>query len=223
MSLSRPEQLSCAPDRPNRPEAPRGLRKWAASEGRSLGWWPGNRPREWPSAVGEGGGWAGRAGRIQMRSRPKEHIAPQPTDQSSARGSLSGEGANNGTAGGPAMARRVERSLVDAAAGKNFAFKEALLRKLELLRAELAGPDSSPVEKALADRAATCWLYLHDLEVRFVQAKELTINQADYQQRALDRAHKRYLTALKALAQVRRLALPALQVNIAHKQVNKAG
>jgi hypothetical protein len=38
----------------------------------------------------------------------------------------------------------------------------------------------------------------------------------------MDRAHKRYLSALKALAQVRKLALPVLQVNIADKQLNVA-
>ena len=42
-------------------------------------------------------------------------------------------------------------------------------------------------------------------------------------QRSRDRAHHRYLSALKALAQVRKLALPALQVNIAKEQVNVSG
>ena len=39
----------------------------------------------------------------------------------------------------------------------------------------------------------------------------------------LDRAQKRYLTALKTLAQVRRLLVPVVQVNIAQKQINVAG
>jgi hypothetical protein len=39
----------------------------------------------------------------------------------------------------------------------------------------------------------------------------------------MDRAHRRYLSAIKALALVRRLAVPVLQVNIARKQVNVAG
>jgi hypothetical protein len=121
------------------------------------------------------------------------------------------------------LARQVERSLIDAAAGQDLAFKEALLRKLELLRTELAGSNPSPLERLLAERAATCWLYLHDLEVRFVQSKEMSIPQADYRQRAIDHAHRRYLTALKTLATVRRLALPVLQVNIAKKQVNIGG
>jgi hypothetical protein len=36
----------------------------------------------------------------------------------------------------------------------------------------------------------------------------------------LDRAHKRYLSALKALAQVRRLGVPRVQVNLGDKQFN---
>jgi hypothetical protein len=47
--------------------------------------------------------------------------------------------------------------------------------------------------------------------------------QVEHYQRRLDHAHRRYLSALKALALVRKLALPVLQVNIAKKQVNVAG
>jgi hypothetical protein len=121
------------------------------------------------------------------------------------------------------LAREVEHSLIKTAAGKNLAFREALQRKLEMLRAELAGPSPTPVERLLVERVVTCWLHLHDTEVRFVQAKDLTIHQADYRQRALDSCQRRYLAALKALALMRKLALPALQVNIAKKQVNVSG
>ena len=44
-----------------------------------------------------------------------------------------------------------------------------------------------------------------------------------YLQRCIDWAHKRYLSAIKTLAVVRKLAVPVLQVNIARKQVNVAG
>jgi hypothetical protein len=51
----------------------------------------------------------------------------------------------------------------------------------------------------------------------------MTLDLAAHYQACIDRAHKRYLSAIKALAVVRRLALPVLQVNIAKKQVNVAG
>jgi hypothetical protein len=121
------------------------------------------------------------------------------------------------------LAIQTEITLIDAAAGKNLLFKEALTRKLENLRRELAGPSPTPVERLLVERIVTCWLQLQDADIRYAQAKDLSITQADYHQRRIDRAHKRFLSAIKTLATVRRLAVPVLigQVNIAQKQVNK--
>jgi hypothetical protein len=104
--------------------------------------------------------------------------------------------------------------------GKNLLFKEATERKMARLRREVAGADPTPLEHLLADRVALCWLALHDAEIRFAQSRDLTIKQADFWQKRIDCAHRRYLSAIKTLATVRKLALPALQVNIARKQVN---
>jgi hypothetical protein len=121
------------------------------------------------------------------------------------------------------LARRLERLIVEKAAGKNLLFKEALTRKLELLRAELAGPNPTPVERLLVERVLCCWLQLHDDDLRLHQQEaKLTLAQGEYWHRCRDRAHKRYLSAIKALATVRKLAVPVLQVNIARKQVNVA-
>jgi hypothetical protein len=122
------------------------------------------------------------------------------------------------------LARQAELSLIDNAAGKNLAFREAMTRKLQLLRAELAGPDPTPVERLLVERVVACWLQVQDADIRYAQSqKDCTLTQGDYYQRRMDRAHKRYLSALKTLAVVRKVALPVLQVNIARKQVNVAG
>jgi hypothetical protein len=51
----------------------------------------------------------------------------------------------------------------------------------------------------------------------------VTLKQADFHRRRIDAAHRRYLAALKALATVRKLAVPALQINLAKKQVNVVG
>jgi hypothetical protein len=91
---------------------------------------------------------------------------------------------------------------------------------MERLRADLAGQDPSPLERLLADRIALCWLSLHDAEVRFAQAKDLTWKQVRYWQDRIDAAHRRYLSGIKTLATVRKLALPAVQVNIARRQTN---
>ena len=121
------------------------------------------------------------------------------------------------------LARQAELSLIDAAAGDNLSFREALARKLELLRAELAGPSPTPVERLLVERVVACWLQVQDADVRYAQGqKGCTLAQGEYQQRRMDRAHGRYLSALKTLALVRKLAVPVLQLNIARKQVNVA-
>jgi hypothetical protein len=122
------------------------------------------------------------------------------------------------------LAEQAELSLIDAAAGDNLAFKEALSRKLELLRAELAGPNPTPIERLLAERAVACWLQVQDADVRYAQGqKGCTFAQGEYYQRRMDHAHRRYLSALKTLAVVRKMAVPVLQVNIAKRQVNVAG
>lgn len=123
------------------------------------------------------------------------------------------------------LARRAQESLITAYAGDNLLAREAIATRLEELRTELAGPSPTPVERLLAERAAVCWLHVYQLEV--LSAGKLRQGMgaglAEHFQKTLDRAHKRYLSALKALADVRRLAGPAVQVNIARKQVNVAG
>jgi hypothetical protein len=120
------------------------------------------------------------------------------------------------------LARQAELSFISNAAGKDLAFREALVGKLAQLRAELAGPNPAPVERLLVERVVACWLQVQDADIRYAQAQ--TNNPAlavsDFQQRRMDRAHRRYLSAIKTLATVRKLALPVLQVNIAGQQVN---
>ena len=100
---------------------------------------------------------------------------------------------------------------------------EAISRRAAELRRELAGAEPTPLERLLVSRIAACWLQLHYAEMRYTQnLGKLTMEQGEYHQRKIDRAQKRYLTAIKALAQVRRLLTPTVQVNIADQQVNIA-
>jgi hypothetical protein len=118
------------------------------------------------------------------------------------------------------VARETLRKLVDRYAGDNPVVRETVTRKVEDLRSELSGEHPSALEKLLVDRILACWLHLNCLEGVYASKDSLTTETGLYFQKALSAAQKRYLAAIKGLADVRRLALPALQINIAKKQLN---
>jgi hypothetical protein len=122
------------------------------------------------------------------------------------------------------LARRVEIAMVDGATGGNLAMREGLTKRLAEMRAELAGPDPSPLERQLVERVALCWLAVHDAELRAATFSSPAPDQGDYWQRRIDHARKRHLSAIKALATVRKMAVPDIigQINVAQRQVNKA-
>jgi hypothetical protein len=88
----------------------------------------------------------------------------------------------------------------------------------------LIGENPSPLERLLAERIAMCWLDVQDHELRYANLNnESTQQHSEWRSRMLDRAQKRYLSAIKDLATVRRLNLPILQLNIGENQVNMVG
>lgn len=89
----------------------------------------------------------------------------------------------------------------------------------------LGSDHATPLEQTLIDHAALCWLRLQCIEQQYshMMAKSITLTMGDYWERRLSAAQRRYLRACETLARVRRLRLPAMQVNIADKQVNIAG
>ena len=108
---------------------------------------------------------------------------------------------------------------------KNPVTQEALHSKLNALRREIGGPDPAPLEDLLARRIAACWLQLHHIESIYalnVANNGFSGRWSESMQRSIGRAHRRYLSAIKTLVQVRRLLAPMVQVNIAEKQVNIA-
>ena len=119
------------------------------------------------------------------------------------------------------IAFQAEYSFIKSFAGDDELVKAMQAARLQLMREELAGDNPTPLEKLLAERIALCWLHLNICEITLAQkGHDMTLTVAAYQQKRLDRAHKRYLSAIKALAQVRKLQLPNVQVNIGEKQVN---
>jgi hypothetical protein len=122
------------------------------------------------------------------------------------------------------LAKTTRQSLVKRAGGeKNLLIQEVYERKLTAMAQELAGPTPSPLERLLVERIVLCWLHLYYAEAIYVQnMQDLTLRQAEFHQQRITKAHNRYLSAIRTLAQVRRLGVPAIQVNIGEQQVNVA-
>ncbi len=121
------------------------------------------------------------------------------------------------------LAKEAERSLVKRAAGSNPLARTTLPPQLAEMREGLAGPEPSPLERLLAERIVACWLQLYYADAIYAQNLEnMSLSQSEYHQKRLDRLHGRYLSAIKALAQIRKMG-PAVQINIADKQINNAG
>lgn len=132
----------------------------------------------------------------------------------------------------PSIARKfgnlnlmVEQGFIERTANNDPLTQKSLEITLEDMREELAGPNPSPLEILGAERVASCWLQLHYAELLYAQElPKFTLSQDDYYQKRLDRLHRRYLSAMRSLAQVRKLLKPKVaQINIGDKQQINAG
>jgi hypothetical protein len=121
------------------------------------------------------------------------------------------------------LAKEAERAVIKRVSGADPIIEEALPIKLKAMKGELCGQSPSPLERLLAERIVACWLQLQYAEIVYAQnLGKLSIPQSEYHQRRLDKLHRRYLSSIKSLAQIRKMG-PAVQINIAEKQINSAG
>lgn len=129
------------------------------------------------------------------------------------------------------MAVRAENRILETYSrpgGEHDRLHEEIMRcRVQRLKEELAGPDPSPLERLLAERIALCWLQANHAaaleEIAMSDPKmftSATLELAGAVGKGHDRAHKRLLSAIKTLALVRKLGVPAIQVNIGEKQFN---
>ncbi|MCE5237180.1 hypothetical protein LLH23_01645 [bacterium] len=105
------------------------------------------------------------------------------------------------------------------------ATKESVLAGREAIRRDL-GYESSPLlERMLVDHLVLCWMRLQLTEYRYSEFLKAggSFQEAEYWEKRLSANQRRYLRAVETLARIRRLALPAIQVNIGGQQVNVAG
>ncbi|RZA20266.1 MAG: hypothetical protein EOP10_18425 [Proteobacteria bacterium] len=91
-------------------------------------------------------------------------------------------------------------------------------RKIEKMKDELAGPNPTALESHLAERIALCSFRVSALEMQYGKAE--SFKSRENIDKLLNSANRRYLESVKILAQVRKMQLPNVQINIGEKQVN---
>lgn len=130
----------------------------------------------------------------------------------------------NAWSGGPAS--RAQAEWLYAWAKDDAVEREGILRTLGSMTAELLGANPTKLEKLLVTRIAVCWMQAHYFDalegVTASMGRERVPQSAVLGIKRQNAAHRRYLQALKALAEVRRLQSPTMQVNIGDQQVNVA-
>ncbi len=102
--------------------------------------------------------------------------------------------------------------------------KESLKVGMSRMTAELAQPGDGELERLVIRQIVGCWLRLSYIEYVYSQyliTGTQTLNNGDFWERRANSAQHRYIRAIESLARVRRMRLPAVQVNIAEQQVNQ--
>jgi hypothetical protein len=102
--------------------------------------------------------------------------------------------------------------------------REAVVLQAERMALELAGENPTPLEVLLAERVASLWILVElqeALTAAFYYKGGARMSVVLQMARVQESAHRRYLAAIRTLAQVQKLQGPSrVQVNIGGNQVN---
>ncbi len=121
------------------------------------------------------------------------------------------------------LARIGQWALIKTAAGGEPLMEEALLARLDLMRAEIGGPDASSLELLLVEKLVAAWLLGELLELLLsAQLTELPKSQRmphsflKFYLGWQEQVHRRLLSAIRELVRVRRLqsGVPNSQTNV---------
>ena len=122
------------------------------------------------------------------------------------------------------VGRKAGLTLAHTVSGGDLLTEEALYAKLDLMRAEIAGENPTPLEVLLTERVVSLWMLTTVLEVFLASQYRKNVGDGSersspsyliQQSRILESATRRYLAAIKELARVRKLqaAAPPVRVN----------
>ena len=114
------------------------------------------------------------------------------------------------------MAELAETALLAKCYGSHKLLVECTRSKLEAMRLELSGSSPTLIERLLAERVVASWLHACHADYQAAENSENSVGMSVQLAHIQDRAQKRFLSAVKTLAVVRRLALPIkVDVNVA--------
>jgi hypothetical protein len=103
------------------------------------------------------------------------------------------------------LAAHAELSWIRHVSGTDVALGEMVARKLDAMRAELGGPDPSPLARLMVDRVVIGWLMVYHADLVAAGTTDADPRRADLAMKRQTQAELRYATAIKALAAIRRL------------------
>ena len=121
------------------------------------------------------------------------------------------------------LAHRSQWALIKTAAAGEPLVEEALLTRLDLLRVEIAGENPSALERLLTEKIVGAWLLSELLELlnsaqltRIPTAQRVPPSFLKFYLGWQEQAHRRFLSAIRELARVRRLqsGVPNSQTNV---------
>jgi hypothetical protein len=120
------------------------------------------------------------------------------------------------------LARWGQKMIIPTAAGRDPLMEEALAVRLEAMRFEIAGSDPTPLETLLTERIVSLWLLVETLDALVsvqlrsdVDVPRATLSYLRHIFKWQESANRRYLSAIRELARVRKLQsnTPGVQFN----------
>jgi hypothetical protein len=109
------------------------------------------------------------------------------------------------------MVRHAEQTLLELVAGPSLVAREAIAHQVAALRGRLTAPDASELEKLLIDRICISWMEVNHGDMTLADYQRTGAGASAAARAAqvhLDRAHQRYLSSVRALETLQRLARP---------------
>ncbi len=114
------------------------------------------------------------------------------------------------------LGQQTEGAWLSALCGNDLAAQEVLVRQLLAMKTSLVGAQDGPLEALLIERVAVTWVGVQHAEMQLARhLRQSSPPHEDRLQQRVDRASRRFLAAVKTLAQIRKLGpKTAIQVNI---------